>query len=463
MKNTKKKDKKLKKEGPVLKRHRLPVPLALLLLVTLAVVVVGVKQRWLLKISARTGRSPQSVRMTNVTDKSFVVSWLTLKPTTGSVSLLLSGQKVLFNDQRDRTSIGKYTSHYVVVNHGLLAGQEYKFSILSGGKLFQKNSFKVKLANLVTGTLPKADLAYGEVKLANNNPAAGAVVYFVVSGLAPLSSLVSSTGHWVIPLSVAFDSQLTKIAPTISAGMKETLRVTREADKETIIQNCAGNDQPAPVIILGRNADVCQNPSLKPQPTKSNSQSFLPETGVSPTPAPFVVLNPAEGEKISTRRPQFFGRGPRGGKVKIEIHSPQILQADIAIGDDQRWSWTVPDNLTPGQHTLTAYYYDSQGKKRTITRHFTVLAADNSKLPAFTASDSGVIATPLPTPLPSPTSSPPPLPTATPPPSFSPIPSYASGTAIPSSGFGSSSLALLLLAAAAIGFAGYLWWINDEI
>ncbi len=422
-------------------RKAIPSFLGVILLLALGIGVILVRRQAVLRGRASGDSSPRGVQIANVTDRSFVVSWLTAQPTKGEVALNL-GKEAIFWDSRGD---GNFTTHYVIVNRGLEAGQRYTFVIISGGRRYQAAAYQVKLAPPIAGMLPVANLAYGDVRLPGGAPAAGAIVYLNIPGLAPLSSLVSSEGHWVIPLSVAFDAQLAKFNPKLDPATEETIRVIRQVNAATVVRNVVAQNQPVPPIILGQNDDFRQKTTPTPLPT--TAAKLLPETGVSPTPAPFKILNPNEGEKINTRQPQIFGQGAAGGRVKIEIHSEKpVVSADIPIGDDQQWSWTIPDNLAPGDHTLTVHYYDPQGNEQTFTRHFTVLAADDGPEPAFTASATATLA-----PSPTPTI----MPTATP-----GITATASG--IPNTGPGSFSVFLLAVIFLTLSFGGYLWLLGNE-
>jgi hypothetical protein len=66
----------------------------------------------------------------------------------------------------------------------------------------------------------------------------------------------------------------------------------------------------------------------------------------------------------------------------------QVIKADV----DGVWKWTPPQGLTPGVHTLTLEYTDANNVFQTITRDFTVLAADDTAgLPAFVATPSATV------------------------------------------------------------------------
>ncbi|MDD4938421.1 MAG: Ig-like domain-containing protein, partial [Candidatus Shapirobacteria bacterium] len=122
------------------------------------------------------------------------------------------------------------------------------------------------------------------------------------------------------------------------------------------------------------------------------------------------ITNPSDNETVSTKKPEFFGDGPAGEKLTIKVESPIVYTDEITINEDGTWNWSPPENLTPGEHTITI-----TGSNNTILSHkFVVLAAEDE--PSFSASGSAEIETPTP----SPTEIPTPTPTSIPTPTLNP-------------------------------------------
>ncbi len=106
-------------------------------------------------------------------------------------------------------------------------------------------------------------------------------------------------------------------------------------------------------------------------------------------------------------------------KHQVTIFEKENQLGGLSAGADRNdWQWAPPQNLSPGEHTLTINYYDEENVLQTITRRFQV-AAQGSVSPTPTP------ITPLPTkiptsaptliatPLPSPTITPKPIVTTT--------------------------------------------------
>lgn len=438
------------------KERRIPTILGLFFVILL-VVGLGIGRRQIFLSKADQQITPSDVRITNITDNSFTVSWITAKEASGLVKLLTEEGERIFPDVRDRTGeLSQFNTHYVEVV-GLEGNKSYRFMIVSGGKEFfssDNNFYRVKTALPLSGELPRANLASGRVETADGQPAEGAIVYLAIEGISPLSSLVTSQGNWVISLAKAFSSDLTGLANYQEGKIIEEILVQGGRLGTATARVYTENDDPVPPIILGRQHDFTQkdqessNSISRQTTTSSEEESRLGgvEADERSIEKAFAILNPEEGETISFPRPEIFGTGPRGARIKIILESPTKYEAEIEIDNSGDWRWTPPQDLTPGAHTLKITYVDPQtGQEETFVRSF-VLAANDTETPSFTATPSGEMLSPTPTltPTPAPTITPSATPTATPTTSLPPRtsqPSTESG--VPQSGFWEPILILI--------------------
>ena len=423
------------------------------------------------KLSMRASQeiTPQRVKITNITHRSFTVSWVTQKPTIGMVKLFPEEKTFLDWRDKENNSQSSYTTHYVVVE-GLEADKEYQFFLLSGDALWGKEGkkegekFTVKTAKREIAVPQEGEFAYGKVVDAQGQPAGGVIVYLEIPGFSPLSGITSSSGYWMIPFAFAYRSDLSGQAVLLEGEKKEEkIVVDGGMLGQAEVINFTDNNRPVPTITLGENADF-RHQSQKVSPSPAATGGYLPRFQ-GPTEAVFKkveVINPEEGETIKTTRPEFFGTGPAGETIKIKVESETIFQGEVLVGENGEWRWVPPAGLSPGEHTLTVEFVNSQGQIERIKRKFIVLAADDNL--AFVATPSGE--TPSPSPFPSalPTSSlsgtlmsmedtptPSPLPTATPTPVVTQGYSSPTPTAIPQTGSEGPFNALLFFAGAVLG------------
>jgi len=459
-----------------MKRPEKTLPTILGLLVAAGGLVSGL---WLVGTQTRGTKAapeeaPAEVRITNVSDAGFVVSWLTDKAVTGFIQYGESGEdpNLVISDERDQQkgTIESYFTHFVNVR-GLKPDTAYEFKIGSGKNLYDQNG---QLYRVVTGpalsNTPTADVAYGQVVSASGDPAEGAIVYLQLVGGIPQAALVKSSGSWVIPLSATrtvdlsgyleYDKDEGRIEITIQGGPMDTSTVITDT----------GRDSPLPQTVLGTNYDYLSDsaPAATDDTYQSKFSAPDPLTNLESELATteLNVLTPKLGEKVNTLRPEIIGEAPAGTQVTIEIHSTAQITGTVVADDQGEFTFSVPQDLEPGQHTLTITAV-VDGVARKVTRSFTVFAQGESQLPAFSATPSGTLAptaTPTVTPKVTPTTKPLPTlkPAATPSGTLTPTPitsrpAYpATDDGVPVSGNVSSTL--IVLAGGMLLVLGGGWW-----
>ena len=388
-----------------LNKFHFPTALGLLILL----VAVGVGLYW---VKNKTGTGPNSapalapkqVRLTNVTDTGFSVSWTTDQAATGKIKVGTDEKNLKDQvlDDRDQLSgeTGSFEVHYLT-GKNLKAGTKYYFKIESGGRAFDNQGKPFEITTGPTlGNPPPADPVYGTVLTAGKTPAEGVIVYVNLANAAPLSALVKSGGNWALSLSTArtadlksyltYDAQATIINLLAQGGKQGTApAITTTA-----------NDNPVPDITLGQSHDFRAQTAAKTEtPTATGSSSFSLEPLIAQnevsTPSGEVTLeNPGvNGEIINATQPAFIGSGPPGTVLAIEIHSTDTYTGTATVNQDGDWEFIPPQGLAAGAHAITIAYLDSGGIERALTRNFVIAAAGDTDVPAITATPSGSVAT----------------------------------------------------------------------
>ncbi len=398
-----------------------------IILLTFGVVlgVFGVRQgqEWFLKASPT--EAPKEIRITNLTDKSFTVSWLTDSEVGGFVKY--GEGEGLENVAIDLRGNDNFETHYVDVE-GLKSESEYRFKIGSGGKLFDNAGvpFTIKTAKVAKPNILESDLVSGEV-YQNQVAAYGAIVYMEKEGLSPLSALVKSGGSFTVSLNDARTSDLAnvygendksgtfKLSVENSSGGKASAVVGMELRELIPVIDIPGNYN-----FSSEGNDVVTeipNPTEVGTINNENVSKINFESLPVATTEEVSLAYPGPLEKISVVNPEFSGTAPPGKVVTITVESePQTSK--VLTDSNGEWSWSPPDNLEAGEHTVTISYVNSAGVLQKIVRRFTVstlLAADNGL--GFTASGSAELS---PTPTIRPSSTPTPFGTLTPSPSPTP-------------------------------------------
>lgn len=371
---------------------RFPTILGLFLIAIGLVVtafLVSSAQRFFLKASPDA--TPKEVKITNLFDTSFSVSFVT--PDTPVSSAISYGEKSSLGSTAtdDRVQAGtsqdRFTTHHLTVRF-LKPGTKYYFKIISGGQQYDNQGIPysvVTAPSLGTSTISSTPV-YGKIFKSDKSPANGAIIYLTVKDSAPLSTLVKSSGSWLITLNNARKSDLSSYLNINPKGDAENIFVQGALDGVATAQTVTGNDAPVPTIFLGQtynfskgqdqNVLAQDTPTATPTATPSapaSSSGFLAGNTATTSAA---IISPNQNSVLNDTKPTFSGVGTPGQAITITVHSDTVYSATIVVGQDGRWSWTPPGDLTPGQHSVTIASAGTNGQSNsTTTQNFTVLAS----------------------------------------------------------------------------------------
>jgi len=361
----------------------------LLLLVAVFGGVILTNKRSSLGSKASGSCEPINPQVSNVTDKSASISFSTNGECQSSINI---NNQLFKNDESVKI-------HYFEIS-SLKENSDYTYSIISGGNTYTSNSYQVSTAQKPSTSSVSSDLAWGKVLKSDGSPAEKVIVYLNIPGAFPLSALTTSSGNWNIPLSTSFNENKTNLFTPL-ANIEENIYVISQDQSITQVIGNTSNNNPVADIVIGQN-------NLNSPKANENSVGSLPNSGdyINDTNKKLNISNPSNNETISTKKPQFFGSAPSNSEITIEVHSPEVIAGQTVSDEDGTWEWSVPKDLTPGEHTITITAKDkTTGLVETITRSFVVLAAEGNT--NFTASSSAT----TPTPTIAPTNTPTPTPT----------------------------------------------------
>lgn len=446
----------------MIKKKNIPTILGLVILIigTFAgVFFLGAKQ--IFKIGADSSVSPKDIRVSNISDTGATVSWTTDKPTTDFIVWgegKSSVSQVLKEDQSDQ----KFFTHSINLS-GLKANTSYFYKINSEGNEFDNKGIPWELttgAPLDAAAFPL--VMSGSVINATGGQVKRALVYANVSGYL-LSTLTSDSGTFVFQLASARNQDLQSYLTIDPTRTTVELSVQAGADGDASATIFPQSGSPVPPMVLGQVYDFRNlqpsiitnvpnaNLNLPANSTKSSKFS-LPITTGTPTPTSVILESLKEGETITSTKPAFFGRGPRGESITITVESSNPISQTLTIAKDGTWTWSPPSDLASGAHTVTISWIDGSGITRNLKRTFIVQAGE---LPAFVATPSQTIApSAIPTGTPKATSTP--MPTITPKPT-----STASAAPIPNTGDTAPTMLLSLIGIAVLGFSFAVWKISE--
>lgn len=436
---------------------KIPTIVAILILVgALVAGVLLLQYRQVYRLGAEPQETPKDVRITNITDAAFTVTWTTDKPIGGFVKWGTGAGNL------DQVAIEELANPGTVHSTTITTGQSggnYFFKINSGAD-YDNNGAPWQVQTGAKLPPPaSSNIISGTVLTAAGQPAANVLVYVNVAGASGLSTLTSESGSWVIPISEARTQDLSGYTPINNSTTLVIISVQAGAGagpaETATAQIYPVGARPAPPIILGQTHDFrnrtaeefgdSPQANLEAPETTPASGFQVPELPGS-TPTTVTLKSLSEGEVVTSTNPEFFGDGPPGTAITITVESDPITD-QTAVGTDGTWKWNPPQNLPEGTHTITLSWRDAGGVLRTLKRTFIVQAAGG---PAFVATPS---ATPTNTPTPSPTASPTATPRATVTPTAS-VSATPTRPPIPESGSLTTTLFLSMLGGGSLLLSG---------
>lgn len=358
--------------------------------------------------------TPKNVKITNVRDTSFTVSFLTDEATAGFIKygVTASDLKNQASDDRDQLNgnVGQYQSHYITLRD-LEPNTEYHFTLGTASIPRTDNNgvpFTVKTAP-TAGNQAAAKTAYGTVNKADGSAADGAIVYMVIPGGTELSGLVKASGSWAIPLSNARASDLTtyvNVQPSTPVSL--IVQGTTVNETATLDLTIADSQPVSPIILVtgSGSAPTQQQTNLQAETTtppattdetsltsltsfessdssatiESTSPSVSPSLEGSPTTqqASTVDMTMAETPTVETTRPTITGKAAPNTVITIQVNSDTQITTQVTT--DEQGNFVLPlsggeTHLEPGEHTVKITYTDPvTGEEKTEVKTFFVSA-----------------------------------------------------------------------------------------
>lgn len=387
-----------------IKKRNLPTILGVvLLLVGTFLGVFLINSRQIFRLGAEGETSPKDIRISNATDTSLTISWVTDVESVGFVVWGISESGV---DSIENESDQKSFTHSVTID-GLKPETKYFYKINSDGSLVDNKGIPWQTKTGASLGLNKSSvLISGSILTATGQPVKKALVYANVGGYL-FSTLSSDTGNYVFQLANTRTSDLTSYSVINQAQTLVEIFVQAGSLGVTSAQIFPQSAKPAPPMILGQTHDFRSLPPSKndgvpsasldlPADSEEASKFEVPENINAPSTSETVTLESIdEGESVTSTQPEFFGDGPKGETITIKIESENPITDEVKIASDGSWEWTPPEDLAAGSHKVTITWIDVSGITRSLTRNFVVQAGE---APAFEASQSAsTTTTPTPT------------------------------------------------------------------
>ena len=396
---------------------RIPTVLGLLLIVAL---IVGSFYYFTGKTTkVNKDLIPTKVRITNISDNKFSVSWITGTITVGSIEYGIVGEKLttVAKDDLDAETQGQYITHHVTVE-GLQPSTEYAFRILSGKESVRydnNGSPYTTTTGPVIGTTPSSQNFYGNAQLPSKQSAKRAIVYLTLPGGATVSTLVRESGNYAFTLSTIRADDLRSYVKYDPSATIASIMI-ENGDLQSISSVSLANSAPVPTITLGKNEDylnLAQTPPVAvvlPGQTPATASAIPSDNPAIPTTTPqplgifnveplndinavttttVTILNPRDiGEILTTLQPEFRGTGPVGTTLSIALTGQKAISDTTQVLTDGTWSWSPVIDLKIGKQKIAVSYVGTGGITQKIEREFYISPSKTGLDPAFVSSPS---------------------------------------------------------------------------
>ncbi len=348
--------------------------------------------------------TPKNIKVTNITDRSFSVTFETDVASSGFVKYGTSpdSTKTQIGDDRDQITgtVKPYPLHQITVS-GLDPQTKYYFVLgTNSSSLFDDEGkpFEVTTAKRASSP-PPAKTIYGSVLTQAGGPAAGALVFIRLEGAGELSALVRDSGSWAVPLSNARTSDgstYASITPESalllifkgSNGEKHLITTTvdeyengqsvtfgqTEEDREA---TPSGTLTPSPTSLSGTpTASPSGTPTASPSATPTIVPSVSPSSTPSGTPRPspsmtatgsanllgsllgdspsatasgdleatqsaVVDLDSDVAQVVTTDQPIIQGSAPPKVKINIKVHSDTQIEGDVYSDENGEFEFDI--------------------------------------------------------------------------------------------------------------------------
>jgi hypothetical protein len=387
---------------------RLPSYIGVLFL-TLSIGVIG----WLSSnavifgTKAAVSNNPKNVKITNISDASFTVSYITDDKVSATINYgkTQTPNQVAFDD-RDKSgqAPAQFNIHYITVKN-LEASTKYFFTITSGDKTFLNNNVPYEVTPVAKNADPKPSelLIKGKIGLEDGTIPTEAIVYVSLNSSRLLSTLADVNGEYNLDVSSLKD---------VSSDSVLSLQIF-DATRQSKVSLLANQGNPVPLVILSKdyNFSLGSEP-LEEVPSGSESATLTPAafpTAEGSTATKPEIFNPEEkNQEFKDQQPLFRGAAIPGADVEITIESENPIKTTVKASANGNWQYRPDTKLAPGNHTITIKTVDASGIMRTITQSFVVFAEGSE----FT--EPSVSPTANPTTAPTATIAPTKVPTATP-------------------------------------------------
>lgn len=407
-------------------KKRIPTILGIILiLLGIPLTTFVAKNQTVFKSKASNSQEPRNVKITNITDTSFTITYQTESPSTGSISYgndKKLGEFELEDLDREKGSFSPKKIHSMSVKK-LTPATRYYLTIISGSNTYLNNDapFEVTTGNTISSSSANQQIIKGKVVLPDGNAPSEALIYLSTENSQLLSNVADKDGKFSFSLKGLRTEDLSSYFNVNENTVFKI--VATDGFLKSTVSTSLNQKNSVPIITLSNDYDFIQDaPLIASKSAESSGSSSFPSIAPSEKNLKPEIISPKDNQSFTDQKPQFRGTSLPNEKVEIIINSDEQITARVTADINGNWTYKPPNNLSPGAHTITIKARDSSGILTTVMQSFTVLAAETTPTPTIPATPTQNV---FPTLIPLPTQTPTILPSPTAIPSFFPSPIIA--------------------------------------
>lgn len=325
---------------------------------------------WAEASPSSTNIVPGSVRVTNVRDGGFTVSWLTTESVTGAIRYGLSPGSLSNTAYDDRGDNFSGRTHHVSLGN-LLPETWYYYDILSGDTVDDNGGVHYIYATGPTLWIPSVQGIYGQVVTGTGQPLPGSVLYAVLSDMnrlgsmgtsAPYSSLAKEQGYWQFNLPEFREGDFTAYFSYSGTVELVNLVVVGEPDgvgQDTFTPSQADLSQGVSRTVTVTAGIAVPIPPAPPPISPGPDLAVIGLTSGTPLAGcPFIIAINNQGGAIAKApfRVALYldhSRVPYPGE-RSNINTYSVVTEDLGAGSSRQLAVVIEHLLPQGNHTLYA-------------------------------------------------------------------------------------------------------------
>lgn len=340
---------------------------------------------------ASEAETPKNIEVSNISDKSFTISFTTDIKTISAVAYGTSvNVGPIAIDDRDRES-GKPSprqTHYITVS-GLEAEKTYYYTIQSGSVTYSDGSvpFSVTTGKMLGQAGSGGnETVKGSVILPDGNIPLEGIAYVYSEQAQKLSVLLMPDGSFSMPLSGLRSKDLSAYLQLMPKNVLDI--AVRSPLYVSNVRVLAGETNPVPLITLSTDYDFAAEPVLPGLNSASDSASASPSATMDPraSDSAFPAFNdsiaaqpeiivPEDGQEFTDQQPLFEGTAMPNKTVEIIIESDEEIRTVVIADSAGNWVFRPSSVIASGDHVLTIVTEDAAGVVQRLSRGFTVFAS----------------------------------------------------------------------------------------